>query len=90
MRNLDYTCIRKSLLPVVFSLLLAAAGVAQPGRAVRGLVTGEQNDPLPGVNISEKGTTTGTISDSEVRYSLNVTGADAILVFSFVGYVTEE
>jgi TonB-dependent SusC/RagA subfamily outer membrane receptor len=42
------------------------------------------------VNISVKGTTTGTISDAEGRYSLNVPGNGATLVFSFVGYTPEE
>jgi TonB-linked SusC/RagA family outer membrane protein len=78
------------LLPAVFSLLLAATALAQPGRTVRGQVTGDKNDPLPGVNVSVKGTTTGTISDAEGRYSLSVPGTDATLVFSFVGYTTEE
>ncbi|MBX2916463.1 MAG: TonB-dependent receptor [Cyclobacteriaceae bacterium] len=44
---------------------------------------------LPGVNVTIKGTTQGTISDIEGQYSI-VAPADAILVFSFVGYRTQE
>lgn len=43
---------------------------------------------LPGVNIAVKGTTTGTISDMDGNYSLEVP-ADAVLQFSFMGYRTE-
>jgi TonB-linked SusC/RagA family outer membrane protein len=45
---------------------------------------------LPGVNILVKGTNTGVISDIDGTYSITVPDADAILVFSFVGFSTEE
>ena len=55
-------------------------------------VTGTVSDasgPLPGVNIIVKGTTTGTQSDFDGNYTLDVS-EDAILVFSFLGYQTQE
>ena len=45
---------------------------------------------LPGVNIILKGTTNGTTTDLEGNYSLNVPNKESVLVFSFVGYVSQE
>jgi TonB-linked SusC/RagA family outer membrane protein len=47
-------------------------------------------DPLPGVNIVVAGTTIGTITDVDGRYSLEILGNDAVLEFSFVGYLAEK
>ncbi len=58
---------------------------------VSGVITSsENNEPLPGVNISIKGTTTGTITDLEGVYHITVPGPDAILVFQYMGYLDEE
>lgn len=60
-------------------------------QTVGGRVTaGENNEPLPGVSIIVKGTTQGTTTDKEGRYSLGVAGANPTLVFSYIGYVREE
>lgn len=53
---------------------------------VTGRVTDENGMAFPGVNIVVKGTTTGTTTDTDGKYSLNVPDENAILVFSFVGY----
>lgn len=59
-------------------------------RAVSGKVTSaDDGSPVPGVNILEKGTSNGTVSDADGNYRINV-GANATLVFSFVGYATQE
>jgi TonB-linked SusC/RagA family outer membrane protein len=57
---------------------------------VSGQVTDETGQPLPGVNILEKGTTNGTTTDSNGSYRLNVTDGNVTLVFSFIGYATQE
>lgn len=58
---------------------------------VSGQVTDAQNgNPMPGVNISVKGTTTGTSSGSDGAYSLNVPSLSDTLIFSFIGYETEQ
>lgn len=58
---------------------------------VSGKVTdAEENEPLPGVNVVVKGTTTGTVTDAEGRYSLSVPDGNAVLIFSFVGYAIKE
>jgi TonB-linked SusC/RagA family outer membrane protein len=57
---------------------------------VSGRVTDGAGLPLPGVNILVKGTTTGTTTDVNGAYRLEVVNQEAILVFSFIGYVTQE
>ncbi len=58
--------------------------------AVTGTVKDESGQTLPGVNVIEKGTTNGTTTDVEGRFSLVVEGPESILVFSFIGYQTLE
>src|SRR5690606_13295176 len=60
------------------------------GQTVTGRVTSmEDGEPLPGVNIIERGTTNGTVTDIQGRYSIDVTPGSK-LVFSYIGFVTEE
>jgi hypothetical protein len=58
---------------------------------VTGKVTSAaDNGTLPGVSIIVKGTTKGTISNTDGSYNIEVSGNDAILVFSFIGFQTTE
>jgi iron complex outermembrane receptor protein len=57
---------------------------------VSGTVTDAMGATLPGVNVSIKGTLTGTTTDADGRHSIRVADESAILVFSFVGYVPQE
>lgn len=57
---------------------------------VSGTVSDENGEPLPGVNVLEKGTTNGTTTDVNGRFSFNVEDASSVLVFSFIGYTTQE
>ncbi|HHJ10829.1 MAG TPA: SusC/RagA family TonB-linked outer membrane protein, partial [Bacteroidetes bacterium] len=63
----------------------AVKRLQQQQMTVSGTVTDEQGKPLPGVNIIIKGTTQGTITDANGKYTLSVP-PNATLVFSFVGY----
>ena len=54
------------------------------------VISGDNEEGLPGVNVVVKGTTTGGITDIEGKYSVTVTDDNASLIFSSVGYVTEE
>ena len=81
--------------PGLFLILFLMLGLLSfPGygqRSVSGrVISGEDQSPIPGANVSIKGTTTGTITDSEGRFQLQVNSNDQILVFSFVGYITQE
>lgn len=64
------------------------AAVAE--RTVTGHVQADNGEKLPGVNITIKGTTTGTVTDAEGRYSLVVPMDNAVLVFSFVGFASQQ
>ncbi|MGV8093505.1 MAG: SusC/RagA family TonB-linked outer membrane protein [Mangrovibacterium sp.] len=67
-----------------------SASAQQSLISVSGIVTDQQNQPLPGVSIAVKGTSTGTISDANGAFSLSNIPENAILVFSFVGMKTRE
>jgi len=58
--------------------------------AVEGKVTDDTGAPLPGVNIVEKGTSSGAVTDAAGYYKLEVKDANSILVFSFIGFATKE
>ncbi|GAA4452546.1 TonB-dependent receptor [Nibrella saemangeumensis] len=66
-------------------LTLAVSDVRVAGR-----VTAENGEALPGVSVVLKGTTRGTTTDPNGRYDINVPDRNAVLVFSFVGYVSQE
>ncbi len=71
----------------------AAANSVEPAlqsRTIKGTVIDKTGAPLPGVNVVLKGTTVGTITDGSGTYSISVSGNAATLVFTFVGYMTEE
>lgn len=59
-------------------------------KTITGLVTDKNGMPLPGVTIIVEGTTTGTISDADGRFSLTVPSTAELLQFSFVGMKTQE
>jgi TonB-linked SusC/RagA family outer membrane protein len=57
---------------------------------VSGQVSSPDEGPLPGVNVLVKGTTTGTVTDIEGNYNISVPSGQSTLVFSSIGYTTEE
>jgi TonB-linked SusC/RagA family outer membrane protein len=73
-----------SLLLLSFAFCTAYAQV----RTVTGTVTSEDLGPLPGVNIVIQGTVQGAVTDVDGKYTINVPGPDAVLVFSYIGYST--
>ncbi|MEM9325652.1 MAG: TonB-dependent receptor, partial [Bacteroidota bacterium] len=56
---------------------------------IRGKITGEDGEALPGATIQVKGTTIGTITDIDGSYGLEAAD-DAVLIVSFVGFITQE
>ena len=67
------------------------SGLKTADRTIKGKVTDkEKGEGLPGVNVVIKGTSTGTTTDGTGSYTLSVPESGAILVFSFVGYVSQE
>jgi len=70
-------------------MLFIHAGVYGQGFAVSGTVS-DASGPLPGVNIVIKGTMIGQVSDSNGAFTITVPNADAVLVFTSVGFVAQE
>lgn len=78
-------------LHLLFIFFFASTIVVAQERSVTGTVTADDGTgPLPGVNILVKGTTQGTVTDIQGRYTINVPGPEATLVFSSVGFQTRE
>ncbi|SOD93167.1 SusC/RagA family TonB-linked outer membrane protein [Spirosoma fluviale] len=73
-------------LMVVWLFAIATPSLAQQ---VSGTVTNEAGEPLPGVNVVEKGTVRGATTDKNGKYSI-AAGRQATLVFSFIGYTKQE
>src|SRR3712207_8980596 len=91
-RDIGVTGVQTCALPIcaLFFCGISVQTFAQ-GRTVKGTVTAaDDNSALPGVNVVVKGTSTGTITDPNGGYSLSIPGDNATLVFSFIGYTTEE
>jgi len=71
--------------------LLAGMGAMAQGRTVKGKVTSsDDSGGLPGVNVIQKNTNRGVTTDQNGNYNIEVTGNDAVLVFTFVGYERRE
>jgi len=81
---------RKVLL--LFLLLAIGVGLAQAQqRTVTGVVTdASDGSPLPLANVQIKGTSSGTITDNDGRFSLQISGDGVVLVFFYTGYETQE
>lgn len=86
-RNLLKNAARVALL---FFLTVPLESFAQNEITVTGTIKSETEEPMPGVNVLVKGTTDGTSSDSNGNYTLQVPSSTSILVFSFIGYATQE
>lgn len=79
---------KKRVLFFFLCFCLSIASYAQ--QQVRGNVTDNQGEPIPGVTILEKGTQHGIITDIDGNYNIAVEGPESILQFSFVGMDTWE
>ena len=83
---------KKILLVKIFSVLMLVTSVAwAQDRTITGKVTAsDDGSTLPGVNVLLKGTQTGSITDIEGNYTLSIPASGGTLVFSFVGFQTQE
>jgi TonB-linked SusC/RagA family outer membrane protein len=73
---------------LLLSLIMGNKMTAQNGLTIGGIVKDASNMPIPGVNIIEKGTKNGTVTDFDGKFSLRVSGSNSVLVFSYLGYET--
>ena len=83
-RGLSYRMYENNL------VVITEETVFKQGITVTGTVTDNTGDPLPGVNVVVKGTSIGQVTDVNGRYTINVADGNAVLQFSFVGYMTAE
>jgi TonB-linked SusC/RagA family outer membrane protein len=74
----------------VFLSLFVVLQMAQAQRMIKGTVTDKSGSPVIGANVVAKGTTTGTITDLNGNYSLNVPEGVSTVVISYTGYNTQE
>ncbi len=73
------------LLSITFSVALSAQSIA-----LKGTILGENDAPLQGVSVTEKGTSNGTTTNGSGNFSITVASSAAVLVFSYSGYITQE
>ena len=79
---------KKTLL--VVAMVLLALGITFAQRTVSGSVTDQDGGPLIGASVLVKGTTSGTITDFDGRYTLSIPEGRDVLVFSFTGFDPQE
>jgi TonB-linked SusC/RagA family outer membrane protein len=77
-------------LQLLFLMLFSSSILFAQVRTISGTITESSGSPLPGVNVVVKGTATGTVTDVEGKYTLEIPETAQVLVFSSVGYVSEE
>jgi TonB-linked SusC/RagA family outer membrane protein len=57
---------------------------------IKGTVTSDKGEKIPGVNVTIKGTSQGAVTDADGNFSITVPSQEAVLVFSYIGYIQEE
>lgn len=77
------------MLAVALTSWLATTALAQ-SRVVSGSIKDPNGNAMPGVTVQVKGTTTGTITDGDGKYSLAVESDNSVLVYSFIGFANQE
>lgn len=73
----------------VLSLFVGISAFSQ-GKKISGTVTDGSQFGIPGVSVAIKGTTQGTITDADGKYTIDVSPSNKVLVFSSIGYVARE
>ena len=63
---------------------------SEMARQIAGKVTDENGSGVPGVNVLIEGTTQGTVTDADGRFTIEVPSDETVLVFSFIGYATQK
>jgi TonB-dependent SusC/RagA subfamily outer membrane receptor len=75
----------------VLASVFASGAIQQQQITVTGkIISADDGNALPGVSIILKGTSQGTTTDADGRYAIQVPGENAVLLFSFIGYVGQE
>lgn len=81
----------RKILRITMILVFAVGTAIAQGQSISGRVAdAEDGSGLPGVNVLLKGTTTGAVTDVDGNYKVSVPNSNAVLVFSFIGYQSQE
>ena len=76
---------------ILFLLLIFASGqIMAQNRTITGTIIGEDGFGIPGVNVTQKGTSNGTISDIDGKYSITISNAGTSLLFTYIGMESQE
>ncbi|WP_211290007.1 TonB-dependent receptor plug domain-containing protein [Mucilaginibacter auburnensis] len=92
---ISFSCVALAILPganaraSINETITTAKLFQQQSSTVTGTVTDETNQPMPGVAVTIKGTTTGVVTDANGKYSIQA-AQGATLVFSVIGYQNQE
>ncbi|MBT33152.1 MAG: SusC/RagA family TonB-linked outer membrane protein [Thalassobius sp.] len=78
-----------TFLKITLMLLITPFFGYSQDRTIEGSITSE-GEPLPGVNVLIKGTSQGTISDVDGKYSISASSGEDVIIFSFIGFETQE
>ncbi|HHB78856.1 MAG TPA: SusC/RagA family TonB-linked outer membrane protein, partial [Saprospiraceae bacterium] len=82
---------RNNSLLIILLMMFSVHFAFAQSKTVSGTVTDQRlGETLPGVSVLVKGSNTGTVTDIDGRYSLQVPSNDAVMVFSYIGYITQE
>lgn len=86
----DGRCAKRFYTGIAFAMLMFLPALAFSQITVRGTVTDETGAGLPGTNVLVKGSNSGVTTDVDGKYTIEVSKENAVLVFSFIGYETQE
>src|SRR5260221_12780326 len=81
---------RYLILKLMLILGLASTAALAQQRIVSGTIKDSKGSSLPGVNVIVKGTSAGTVTDANGKYSLSLPENATTLVYSFIGYASKE
>jgi len=80
----------KQALKILGTALILFIANSLSAHVITGKVSDLNGQPLPGVSVMEKGTTTGSITNLDGDYSITIKNEHSVLVFSYIGYLTRE
>lgn len=89
--NITYEILDKQIILKELKLKANSTVKKQTRHVVSGIITDDKGQPIPGVNIIQKGTTNGVSSDFDGKYSISlIKSQEYVLVFSYIGFTTTE
>src|SRR5690554_2080675 len=89
--QLKFAILPRRLFYLLIGWMIFATGTANAQNQVSGRVTEQGNaEGIIGATVQVKGTSRGTITDLDGKYTIDVPGPEAVLVFSYIGYTAQE